>query len=373
MSSEAIVSIVRCPSYSPENLEKAFEQVCTGAGFPDVRGKIVLLKPNVLSDSSISDSITTNPEIVRLAIRHCRANGASEVWVGDSPGMQGKDFRPEKCGIWDICSEEGARWMDFTADPDHVTIVSTAVNLPMACAVRKADVVIGLCKMKNHQLMYTTGAVKNFFGTIPGLHKSQCHMQFPSREKFAKLLVGIHETVKPAFSIMDAVVAMEGPGPANGSPRNVGLLLASDNDYALDTAQALIMGYDPKDIPVLAQAGKENLVPQKICYTDLDAGDCIIRDFVRIPYRKRTQLFSNLILPFATRFLERKRRAKEARPVFGTEKCIRCLKCVRICPAHALSFSKEDERIVADYSKCIRCYCCHEMCPADAIRVETVS
>ena len=370
MSSEAKVSIVKCPSYSPSNLEKAFEQVCTNAGFPDVKGKKVLLKPNVLSDSGVSDSITTNPEIVRLAIRHCKANGAAEVWVGDSPGMQGKDFRPQKCGIWDICTEEGASWADFTADPDLVTIEGTGTRLPMASAVGKADVVIGLCKMKNHQLMYTTGAVKNFFGTIPGLHKSQCHMHFPSREKFAELLVGIHETVKPDFSIMDAVVAMEGAGPANGSPRSVGLLLASDNDYALDTAQALIMGYDPKDIPVLAQARKENLVPQKISYTDLYAGDCTIKDFVRIPYRKRTQLFSKLVLPFATRFLERKKRAKEARPVFGSDKCICCLKCVQICPAHALSFSKEDKRIVADYSKCIRCYCCHEMCPADAIKVE---
>lgn len=370
MSKEAKVSIVRCPSYNPENLEKAFNQVCMSAGFPDVKGKKVLLKPNVLSDSDVSSAITTNPEIVRLAIRYCRENGASEIWVGDSPGMQGQNFRPDKCGIHDVCKQEGAIWLDFTGNPDQVDIGTTGNRLFMANAVAKADVIIGLCKMKTHQLMFATGAVKNFFGTIPGLHKSQCHMHFPSCESFAKLLVGIHETVKPDFSIMDGIVAMEGPGPANGTPRNVGLLLGSSDDYALDTAQAVVMGYDPSLIPVLAQASKQHLVPQQIIYTDLDARDCIVEDFVRIPYRKKTGFFKNLVLPFITRSLFGVFKRKEPRPVFDGNRCIHCLKCVNICPAHALSFSKEDKRIVADYSKCIRCYCCHEMCPADAIRVE---
>ncbi len=368
MSSEADVSIVRCPSYSPENLEKAFKQVCKSASFPDIKGKKVLLKPNVLSDSSVSSAITTNPEIVRLAIRYCRENGASEVWVGDSPGMQGRSFRPQKCGILDVCTEEGAIWLDFTENPDRTVINGT--ELVMANAVAKADVIIGLCKMKTHQLMFVTGAVKNFFGTIPGLHKSQCHMHCPSGWSFAKLLVGIHETVKPDFSIMDAVVAMEGAGPANGTPRNVGLLLGSSNDYALDTAQALIMGYDPSLIPVLAQASRQHLVPQRIRYTDLDVKDCVVRDFVRIPYRKKTGVVRNLILPFITRTVGGVFKRKEPRPLFDSARCVHCLKCVSICPAHALSFSNEEKRIVADYSKCIRCYCCHEMCPADAIKVE---
>ncbi len=370
MNSSAVVSIVKCPSYSPDVLEAAFMQVCKSAGFPDVKGKIVLLKPNVLSDSPVSAAITTNPELVRLAIRYCRENRAKEIWVGDSPGMQGQNFKPEKCGILDICNEEGAVWVDFTKDPDQVEISGTGNTLHMANVVAKADVIIGLCKMKTHQLMYVTGSVKNFFGTIPGLHKSQCHMHFPSCDSFAKLLVGIHETVKPDFSIMDGIVSMEGAGPANGTPRNTGLLLGSANDYALDRAQAVIMGYDPALIPVLKEAGNQNLMPSEILYPDLDASNCVIKDYVRIPYRKKTGFIRNLILPVMARTIGGFFKGKDHGPEFMKDRCIHCLKCVKICPAHAIFFSEEEQRIVADYSKCIRCYCCHEMCPADAIKVK---
>ena len=366
---KANVSILKCQSYDSDAVKNSIRAICENADFPDVKGKTVLLKPNILSDADPSECITTNPEILRQTIRYCKEKGATQIYVGDSPGMQGSDFKPVKCGIWDICEQEGAIWTDFTKEPVQKNIPFANIKLPVANIVDKADVVIGLCKMKNHQLMYVTGAVKNFFGTVPGLNKSKCHMLFQSRENFAKLVAGIHETVKPDFSIMDAVIGMEGPGPANGKPRAVGLLLASNNDFALDCAQAIIMGYKIEDIPILAQGKALHLIPDEIVYTDLNAQDLIIKDFDRIPYRKKTKFFSKLIVPFFTRGHEKKMIKKEPVPQFNAEKCIHCLKCVNICPGHALSYSKEDKCIVPDYSNCIRCYCCHEMCPADAIVV----
>ena len=364
------VSITKCDSYSAEEVRNAVYKVCDTSLFPDVKGKIVLLKPNILSDSEPSDGITTNPQVLRQVIRYCKEKGASEIHVGDSPGMQGSNFKPVKSGIYAVCIEEGAIWTDFTKNPVVKTLEAVDTKLPIAAITDEADVIIGICKMKNHQLMYVTGAVKNFFGTVPNLNKSQCHLKFQSRESFAKMLVALHETVKPDFSIMDAVVGMEGPGPANGTPRKIGLILGSDNDFALDQAQAIIMGYDPGSIPVLAEAKKQHLIPEEIKYPVLEPQDLIIQDFVRIPYRNKTQFFSKLILPFFTRWLEKKKQKKEQKPEFDKEKCIHCLKCVNICPGHALTFDKENKCIVPDYSKCIRCYCCHEMCPVAAIEVK---
>ena len=47
--------------------------------------------------------------------------------------------------------------------------------------------------------------------------------------------------------------------------------------------------------------------------------------------------------------------------------CIRCAKCVNVCPAKALEM--KGGRIHISRRKCIRCYCCHEMCPFDAIKI----
>ena len=364
------VAITKCNSYSPEEIYKAVKQICGESNFPDIAGKKVLLKPNILSDSEPSNSITTNPEVVRQVIKLCKEKGATEIYVGDSPGMQNPGFKPVKCGIYGVCEEEGATWVDFTKNPVTKTLKNPDTKIPVAAITQEVDVIIGLCKMKTHQLMYTTGAVKNFFGTVPNLNKSQQHLKYQSREEFAKLIVALHETVKPAFSIMDAVVAMEGSGPANGTPRKVGLLIASDNDYAIDVVQATLMDYDPKRIPILAEAYNQNLVPQEVKYPILDPKDLVMADYDRIPYRKKTKFFAKLILPFITRFFGGNRQKKEQRPEFIKEKCIHCLRCVNICPGSALTFDKEQKCIVPDYNKCIRCYCCHEMCPVAAIEVK---
>ena len=50
------------------------------------------------------------------------------------------------------------------------------------------------------------------------------------------------------------------------------------------------------------------------------------------------------------------------------DNCIRCQRCINICPASALKLV--DNKVTIDKSLCIRCYCCHEMCPVDAIRIK---
>jgi uncharacterized protein (DUF362 family)/Pyruvate/2-oxoacid:ferredoxin oxidoreductase delta subunit len=375
---EASVAITKCQSYNFDELYSAIAKVAEAASMPSVEGKTILLKPNILSDAKPEDCITTNPEFVRAVIRLLKAQGALEIYVGDSPGLQSASFEGKRCGINAVCLEEGAKWVDFTKDPVKKHIVGTTRSLYMASIIDKVDMVFSLAKFKTHQLMYTTGAVKNLFGTIPGLHKSTCHIKCPNRESFARLIVGIHETVKPAFAFMDAVIGMEGAGPANGDARPLGLVMASSSCLAMDYAQGLIMGYDPKVLPILQEASRRHILPTNIEYPLLKAQDVVVPDFVRIPICEKTHFVKSLIVPFFTRGIQKKMQRQEPRPLFNDASCIRCARCVNICPAKALSLQLMEKteasnfttHVVADYSKCIRCYCCHEMCPADAITIE---
>jgi ferredoxin len=221
--------------------------------------------------------------------------------------------------------------------------------------------------------MYTTGATKNLFGTVPSVNKAACHAKFPSRESFAKVIIGIHETIRPSFCIMDAVIGMEGAGPANGTPRQFGYLMASDNCLAMDMVQAQMMGYETSDIPILKEAERRHVLPTEIRYPLLNVNDCIIKDFDKVPVRRRTKLIRSLLMPFLTSGVQKRRQRKEPGPEFNAVLCIRCLRCVKICPQKALELQKQEdgtEKVVCDYRKCIRCYCCHEMCPVNAIHVE---
>jgi Pyruvate/2-oxoacid:ferredoxin oxidoreductase delta subunit len=240
--------------------------------------------------------------------------------------------------------------------------------------MEEVDVIVSVAKMKTHQLMYATGSVKNLFGMVPGLHKSACHMRYPTREAFARMLAGLYSVIAPQFAVMDAIVSMEGHGPAAGKPRHTGLLLASNDPTALDFAQALIMGYEPFTVPLVKELHDRHLTwwntPDDIGYPLLDANTLVVADYERIKQEPKTRLLSSLFGPIVGRALGTRRQQREPKPLFDDEKCIRCGKCVRICPGKALSLDKDDG-IVADYKLCIRCYCCHEVCPADAITIET--
>ena len=369
----SIVAIDRCESYEISDVSASIEKICTAAGMPDVAGRKILLKPNILSDAKPEAAITTNPQVVRALIRLLKKKGASEIYVGDSPGLHSPSFAGRSCGIGAVCDEEGAIWVNFMDNPVTKQLEGTKIRVPMASILDKVDMVFSVCKFKSHTLMYTTGATKNLFGTVPSVNKAACHAKFPSRESFAKVIIGIHETIRPAFCIMDAVIGMEGAGPANGTPRQFGYLMASDSCLAMDMTQAQMMGYEVSDIPILKEAERRHVLPTEIRYPLLNVNDCIIKDFDKVPVRSRTKLIRSLLMPFLTSGVQKRRQRKEPGPEFNAGLCIRCLRCVKICPQKALELQKQEdgtEKVVCDYRKCIRCYCCHEMCPVNAIHVE---
>lgn len=360
------VAIAECKKYESSELRRAILEVIDNSDFPNIEGKSVLLKTNILSDSSPEKHITTNPDFVETLATICHEKGAREVYIGDSPGLPGPNFKGEGCKIAEVCRKTGSLWADFSKSTVSRKVWQN-IEVPIASIVLDSDIVISVPKMKTHQLMYATGAVKNMFGIIPGLNKSPMHLRARSPENFAKFLLSLYEERVPDYAIMDGVIAMEGAGPANGTPRQVGLIIGSKSGIAVDYAQAAIMGYEDNDIPILREAKRRDKSADNIEYTLLNAKELSISDFRRIEVKK-CNLFSALLLPFFMRSFDRKKAAKRAAPIFDTERCRKCKKCADICPANALSFDTGSIKI--DTDKCIRCYCCHEMCPFDAIKID---
>jgi len=363
------ISIVECNDYTGENLQKALREAVNKSPMPIIKGKTILLKPNILSDSASSACITTNPEFLRQVIRLLKEEGASKIYVGDSPGLATLGFKPVKCGIYDVIKEEKVTWVDFAKNPTNhkLNVGKKKINLPMASIIDEVDLIFSLPKLKTHELMYATGAIKNLFGLVPGLHKSPNHLYFPSRTSFAKLVVEIYKVVKADYTIMDGIIGMEGPGPANGKPKAMNLIIAGSSLPGVDAAQAIIMGYEPTQIPILRELQRQKLFNTSDNeYPVLDFKDLPKKNFEKIEIRNKTKFFSTLIVPFLSRGIEEKKQKKEKTPVFN-DNCIKCGKCVKICPAKALTMTRNGVKI--DKEICIRCYCCHEVCPANAIDI----
>lgn len=365
------VALRDCRSYAQSDVDRALASACADAGFPDPTGATVLLKPNLLRAAAPELAVTTHPAVVRAAVRYLRSRGAARVLVGDSPGWQPEALAGAKSGVMAAAREEGAEWADFSEsvaleNPGGLLVRRFSVARPVA----EADMVVSLPKLKTHSLMYFTGAAKNLFGVVPGIQKSAFHMRFPDRADFAAMICDLVMALKPAFSVMDAVVGMEGPGPNNGRPVDIGLILASRDAFALDWIASGLVGYRPGDIPYLALAAADpryGFCGEDVSTVGEDPARRAPARFERVHILKESDIFRRYLPSWAYALFKN---AMVQRPFFSERACVRCAACVKICPADALAFAEGRIAPRVDYAKCIRCYCCHEVCPADAIALK---
>jgi Pyruvate/2-oxoacid:ferredoxin oxidoreductase delta subunit len=235
----------------------------------------------------------------------------------------------------------------------------------MASAVVEADKVISVAKLKTHGLTRYTGAVKNLYGTIVGLNKGQMHLRVQESSEFGQMLVDLYGVVKPVLSVVDGVVGMEGEGPRNGSPRQVGVIIAGASGFAVDAVGAAIIGLAPEQVPYLKAARGLGLIKDGLDWIDLRG---LSLDEARVPGFRlgAVSLDSNLVPKWASTLL---RNRLTARPVVNTETCIGCNICGQACPPQTIAM--RDKKAVINDKNCIRCYCCHEMCPQGAITLKT--
>ena len=210
-------------------------------------GQKVLLKANLLGSYNVAKAVTTDPRVVEAMITLVKEAGGIPM-VGDSPGMGTLKSAIKAGGLEEILEREQVAVADFENEdvyPRPENRVSQ--RLVLARAIKEADVIITLPKLKTHVQMNFTGAIKNQYGLMVGVRKSNYHLRLRDNDLMGELMVEINKTANVALAVMDGIVAMEGDGPSGGSPRELGLLLASNDLLAVDMAACRIIGLDPTD------------------------------------------------------------------------------------------------------------------------------
>jgi uncharacterized protein (DUF362 family)/NAD-dependent dihydropyrimidine dehydrogenase PreA subunit len=361
------VSIKKCAEYDTQKIFDIISEIYTNTGGPDVKGKKVLVKPNILSDNDPAKCVSTHPAVAEAMIRYLQLNGA-EVFMGDSPAVHTAKFKADKCGLFQVCEATGAKWVNF--NEKSVVKNIDGRNIKIASIVDEVDLIISLPKFKTHELVYFTGALKNTYGLIPGFAKAYQHGIYRDMDSFGKFIVELNKVVTPHYFLMDAIMGMEGQGPGtHGTPTHIGLLIGSTNPLALDIIACQIAGYDYKLLSTNEIALNEKLWLNSAEAIEYDgpALETIKKvGFKKIPASASRNTAMKFIMG-RLRFL----RKLERRPVFIYNRCTGCKKCVQICPVHAVKPSLSDNRrIKLTDSKCIRCFCCAEACQDNAINIK---
>ncbi|MEG0019375.1 MAG: DUF362 domain-containing protein [Oscillospiraceae bacterium] len=340
-----------------------------------VAGKRVLLKPNMLSKQPPSKAITTHPQILAAVIKVLLEWGVppKDMLIADCGGGTASVTLAQSsyngCGFTKVSEDTGVPLYTKVETVRVKTDGAIVKEFEIIAPAAQYDVIINLAKFKTHAMTGMSGAVKNLFGTIPGLKKAEFHMRFPQKESFAKMLVDLCQTIKPSFTIVDGVVGMEGDGPSGGVPIALGLIIAGENPYYIDHVMCGIMGLDPMSAPVMQEAIERGLCP-KILPQGTVEGDTELykkwEGFV-LPKSYSVNFAQNLprAISWATPAVER---LIAPRPRVDKSECIGCEKCREICPQQVITMEKGRAHI--DQKGCIKCFCCHEMCPVKAIEIK---
>ena len=238
----------------------------------DVRGKRVLLKPNLV-EYSAERVINTHPLLVAGAAQAMLRAGAASVVVAEGPGHRRDiEYLLSVTGLHDYLRDLGVRFVDLNHDDVRaVPLASRFTDLPelrLPVELLQADLVVSMPKLKTHHWAGLTGSMKNFFGVVPGAvygwPKNILHWH-----GIDNAIVDLVATIRPGLAIVDGIVGMEGDGPIMGTPRPVGCVVMGQDPVAVDATCARLMGLRPERVTFLRMAGEflgnagERAIPQR--------------------------------------------------------------------------------------------------------------
>lgn len=395
------VSIVKCDSYDQVKVDAAvrkavellggLEEIFEGSA--DLKAQAVkaqaakthalgsqavtkesslVLKPNLLAKNPPEKACTTHPAVFSAVGKLLQEEGYTNLKYGDSPGNP--VVKPEKiadeCGLKEAADALGIPFGDFEEGVEVPYPEGRVTDKFIICReITQADAVINVCKMKTHQLERITGAVKNTFGCVFGINKASSHARFSTAETFAKMIGDLNNLVVPRLHVMDGIVAMEGNGPQNGTPKAMNVIIASKDPVAIDGLFCHLVSLRPELVPTNVAAMEQGVGTYKNITVVTEDGEISLKeagerfgdksfDVQRAKEYKGQLQAVRFLVPFLTK-----------KPVVRENKCVGCGICVDSCPVEGKAIHI-DGIAVYDYDKCIKCYCCQEMCPKDAITVK---
>ena len=217
-------------------------------------GSTVVVKPNLCTavpEKTVMSN--TDPRIVR-AVCEVLLTRAAKVYVVESDGLRqtaweafdASGYRPlEKLGVTLVNLSEAEQY--------ELEMPSAEGPVKLPRLLQTCDAFITLPVLKTHALTYFTGSIKNQWGCVPQYDRILLHRYLNP------MLAELHGIFKPQLAIMDAIIAMEGRGPANGTPRPLDLLLASRDSVALDATAMRLVGLDPRRCEHLLQTSRLGL------------------------------------------------------------------------------------------------------------------
>ena len=287
MTNLSKVSVVKCTDYSKEDIRSAVNKTFSFfGGIENVikKGSKVLLKPNFLKESSPRKCIVTHPAVIEAVAEAVLEAGAIPI-IGDSPAFGSVAKVASRLGLDKFAEKHGIDIIELDK-PRKVSINCGGKDFSLTVSGKALDVdaIINLPKLKVHVQVLFTAGVKNLYGCVSGKQKAWRHLKSKNDlEWYADMLIANYQLVKPVFTIVDAVTAMEEKGPTGGKPKDVSLLVGGIDVIAVDRVVTELLSVRPEDVPILRAAKRLGIGEQDLSKIEI-AGEELasvkVHDFI---------------------------------------------------------------------------------------------
>ena len=250
------VAIARILEYESTLLDSATALVLEETGNAPRPGQRVLVKPNLVTASN-ARHCTTNPLVVRAACAWLLDHGA-RVTVADSPAFGPASRVARASGLAKALAPLGIK-VRTLGRPVPLRLADGS-DIGVSRDALETDLIVNVPKLKVHCQMVMSGAVKNLFGCVVGFRKALAHHRMGrTPERFRAMILDVYQALPPALHLMDAIHPLHRDGPVKGVPFELGLLAASANGVALDTAAYSLVGLVPAQVPLWEEALRRDM------------------------------------------------------------------------------------------------------------------
>jgi len=320
----------------------------------------VLIKPNIVNNMPPSSGVITKPEIVEAVIKKVQSFGALPIIAeGQVHGIKSDGFSAS--GLKKIAEKNGISLVDLNQDaPVEVKIEKGKIlkKVKVAKTVLECDKIISLPVMKTNIAVLVTLSLKNMIGILVAFEKHKVHLNGLSG--INQCIVDLNTRFRPDLTITDGIIGMEGDGPTNGKPIRPGVLLASFDPVAADSAACHIMGINPKSVKYLRLAEEEKLGSTHYELIGPSLSEIKIDYELPTTYRSKLRLLGiNRFEPFFMWLIN-----KHSYIRIDETKCNGCGVCKEICPSRVITVVQG--KAVVNRKECLKCICCQEVCSVGA-------
>lgn len=250
------VYLARQPRYDVTEIRQHLEAALLATG-TEPKGRTAVIKPNLVNQFGDSSGTTTHPAVVEAIYGALRDRGFDHITIADGPSINRPvDLVFHNAGMTDLATRLGCDLVDLN-QAKRRPVPWPYGELALPTLILDADYYVNVPKMKTHVRCGVTLGLKNQQGICDYDEKKNNH-----KRGVDEPLGALGKVLKPNLLVLDGVEGMEGNGPTHGTRNKPGMFAAGTDLVEFDTVLSRVMGFEPREVPMIAYATEEQCEPR---------------------------------------------------------------------------------------------------------------